>query len=168
MSSSYQSSSTTRDRSRSPDRRTNYSSSGTRDRDRSRSRERTDRRHDYGNPKRDNEDTRYNDEPKGPKLFVGNLSFDVTNDNLEEHFKKYGATYVHIVTDPFTGGSITCHLLFLLRVLLLFPFLLSLGSSPLFSATSPALLCLPCSPLSLSVQNSALQLFLCSSASFVS
>lgn len=40
------------------------------------------------------------------KLFVGNLSFDTTTNELEDYFAQAGAvTSVNIITDKFTGRS---------------------------------------------------------------
>lgn len=40
------------------------------------------------------------------KLFVGNLSFDTTTEELEEYFGQAGAVEsVNIITDKFTGRS---------------------------------------------------------------
>lgn len=40
------------------------------------------------------------------KLFVGNLSFDTTTEELEDYFAQAGAvTSVNIITDKFTGRS---------------------------------------------------------------
>jgi RNA recognition motif-containing protein len=40
------------------------------------------------------------------KLYVGNLSYDVTEDRLEQHFAQHGAVVsARIITDKFTGRS---------------------------------------------------------------
>lgn len=40
------------------------------------------------------------------KIFVGNLSWDATEDDLRQLFEKHGAVVsVHIVKDPYTGRS---------------------------------------------------------------
>lgn len=42
----------------------------------------------------------------GAKLYVGNLSYNVTEERLQQHFAQYGSVVsARIITDKFTGKS---------------------------------------------------------------
>ena len=42
----------------------------------------------------------------GAKLYVGNLSYNVTEDRLQQHFAQHGSVVsARIITDKFTGKS---------------------------------------------------------------
>ena len=42
----------------------------------------------------------------GAKLYVGNLSYNITEDRLQQHFAQHGSVVsARIITDKFTGKS---------------------------------------------------------------